>query len=122
MYRFPQFTFPSSLSRWLGAAILGSLVGNSHAASADSPMLAPGERETLRRYARDTWKSFEAMVLPGGLPADGLRWRRNDGVDPDARVRGDRRDDGDGERAAPQEDGADGGRHSTGSGLTRCLL
>ena len=43
MYRFPQFTFPSSLSRWLGAAILGSLVGNSHAASADSPVPASGD-------------------------------------------------------------------------------
>ncbi len=29
-------------------------------------------RQTLRQYARNTWRSFEAMVLPNGLPADGL--------------------------------------------------
>ena len=31
------------------------------------------DRSTLRRYARDTWKSFEAMAHPSGLPADKLR-------------------------------------------------
>jgi hypothetical protein len=79
MHRFRQFMFPSSLFRWLGVAILVSLVGSGHAASADPPIPGTGERETLRRYARDTWKSFEAMVLPGGLPADGLH-QGEDGV------------------------------------------
>jgi hypothetical protein len=36
-------------------------------------MLNAHDLETLRRYARDTWKSFEAMALPGALPADGLQ-------------------------------------------------
>jgi hypothetical protein len=70
MYCFPQITFLSSLSRWLGAAILASLMGTGPEVSADPPMLGTGERETLRRYAHDTWKSFEAMAMPSGLPAD----------------------------------------------------
>jgi hypothetical protein len=39
--------------------------------------LSPVEQATLRRYAGDTWRSFEALVQPGGLPADGIR--RKDG-------------------------------------------
>jgi len=33
---------------------------------------SPAEKETLRRYAKDTWHSLTAMTLSGGLPADGL--------------------------------------------------
>ena len=42
-------------------------------AAADNPM-PPGvaDREKLARYARDTWRSLDAMIWPGGLPADGL--------------------------------------------------
>src|SRR4051812_44510085 len=73
MYRFPQVAFLPWLSCWLGMVFLVSLLDCGHAAPPDPPILGTGERETLRRYARDTWKSFEAMALPGGLPADGLR-------------------------------------------------
>ncbi len=45
----------------------------SRAAKIDDEELTLGERETLRRYARDTWKSFEVMARAGELPADGLR-------------------------------------------------
>jgi Putative glucoamylase/Protein of unknown function (DUF3131) len=56
----------------LGATLLVLLVYCAQAPAADPSVLSGGERETLRRYARATWKSFEAMALPGGLPADGL--------------------------------------------------
>ncbi|MGW0230519.1 glucoamylase family protein [Actinopolymorpha singaporensis] len=36
-----------------------------------SDAIRPAERQTLLRYARDTWRSFDAMVVPStGLPAD----------------------------------------------------
>jgi hypothetical protein len=37
------------------------------------PGLSPEEQATLRRYARDTWQAFDALVQPGGLPADLIR-------------------------------------------------
>ena len=30
------------------------------------------DRTTLLRYARDTWRSFDELALPSGLPADAL--------------------------------------------------
>src|SRR3954447_700881 len=39
----------------------------------------PESQADLRRYAADTWKSFEAMTGPIGLPTDGLR-RTGDGA------------------------------------------
>jgi hypothetical protein len=51
----------------LAAAILLSLVAQGRAGPGDEPGLRPREHDTLRRYARDTWHSFEAMALPGGL-------------------------------------------------------
>jgi hypothetical protein len=56
-----------------------SLIAPGRAAPAGDPGLGPREQEALRRYARDTWHSFEAMALPSGLPADGLR-RGHDGA------------------------------------------
>ena len=53
------------------------LLAASSARSSDEPRrplaLGPDEQATLRRYARDTWRSFEAIVQPGGLPADLIR-------------------------------------------------
>ncbi len=41
--------------------------------AAEKPLeLSAEEQATLARYARDTWRSFEVMAQPGGLPADGL--------------------------------------------------
>jgi hypothetical protein len=53
--------------------ILAQPVARADGASPGSPKLDAGQRETLNRYAQDTWRSFEAMIMPGGLPADGLR-------------------------------------------------
>ncbi len=39
--------------------------------------LRPSDRETLRTYANDTWKSLAAMADDGELPADGLRRSQN---------------------------------------------
>jgi hypothetical protein len=63
----------------LAMAFLFSLAVHGRASPPDDPGLGPGERETLSRYARDTWHSFEAMAMPGGLPADSLQ-RGDDGA------------------------------------------
>ena len=42
------------------------------AAAGDPTPLGAADREKLARYARDTWRSLDAMVWPGGLPADHL--------------------------------------------------
>ena len=47
--------------------------------------LTETDRQALRRYARDTWRSFEAMAWPGGLPADGLPSAPTVGTTPIAR-------------------------------------
>lgn len=36
--------------------------------------LTDDDRATLLRYARDSWRAFEAMDQPSGLPSDGLRF------------------------------------------------
>jgi hypothetical protein len=43
------------------------------ALSANPSGLSEDETATLRRYARDTWRAFDALVQPGGLPADLMR-------------------------------------------------
>ena len=48
---------------------LGALATDGLAVSARTP----GMRQTLHRYARDTWASFVAMTPATGLPADTLR-------------------------------------------------
>ena len=79
MSRFLQFARSRLRCCSLAAVIMAAFVNSGRAALPDASELGPGERETLRRYARDTWRSFEAMALPGGLPADGLR-HGGDGV------------------------------------------
>ena len=44
-----------------------------------SESLKADDRRLLERYARDTWKSFDVMTGPSGLPSDGLA-RRADGT------------------------------------------
>ncbi len=39
---------------------------------AGSPDLGPADRALLSGYARDTWRSFDALALPSGLPSDML--------------------------------------------------
>ena len=48
-----------------GSTLLASPTGRASALTAD-------ERATLIQYAKDTWCSFQSMVLPSGLPADSL--------------------------------------------------
>src|SRR5437763_14216966 len=79
MYRLLRFALASPLFCSLAAFLVASSADRGRAASPDPPVLDLGARETLRRYARDTWRSFEAMALPGGLSADGLR-RVGDGA------------------------------------------
>ena len=50
-------------------------------------MPSPAERGVLLRYARDSWRSFEVMEFPGGLPADHLRLGTGRGKDPDVAPR-----------------------------------
>src|SRR5579883_982654 len=47
------------------------------AAPTPTPLTAE-EQATLRRYAQDTWRSFQKLTFPSGLPADSLP-RRGDG-------------------------------------------
>jgi hypothetical protein len=47
-----------------------------------SRALSPDEQATLRRYARDTWRAFDALVQPGGLPADLIRRNKDGGWTP----------------------------------------
>ena len=64
---------PSPLSCSLAMAVMLSLVAHGRASAPGDTGLGHREQEALRRYARDTWRSFDAMALTGGLPADGLR-------------------------------------------------
>ena len=61
----------------LGVLLSGLQVGleSTHAASttARAGVLSADERSTLLQYAKDTWRSFDRLILPSGLPADGLR-------------------------------------------------
>ena len=88
MSRSLQFARSWLRSGSLAAVILVSFVNSIRAAPPDPPVLGSDERATLSRYARDTWRSFEAMALPGGLSADGLRhsgdgvWKRTEKTSP----------------------------------------
>ena len=79
MNGFRSSSLRSLLSCTLAAVILTLAVDRGRAASPDPPVLEAGERATLQRYARDTWRSFEVMAQPGELPADGLH-RGDDGA------------------------------------------
>ena len=80
MSRSWKSSVTSLASRALAAVFLASAVDWGRAAAADPPVLGAADRETLHRYARDTWRSFEAMAVPGELPADGLRRACGDGA------------------------------------------
>jgi hypothetical protein len=88
MWGFLRSALPRPLSVALAAVILASWAAWGRAAPPDPSGLDAGERETLGRYARDTWKSFEAMARPAALPADGLQcggdgaWRPSDNTSP----------------------------------------
>jgi CubicO group peptidase (beta-lactamase class C family) len=59
----------------VGAIILAAPSSPSSRGLAAEPHplgLSADDRETLRRYARDTWRSFGPMLQDGGLPADRL--------------------------------------------------
>jgi hypothetical protein len=58
--------------RVLIALLLWLPVSQGFAADALPTDLTAADQATLRQYARDTWRSFDALVQPGGLPADGL--------------------------------------------------
>jgi hypothetical protein len=58
--------------RWRRLSPLLLLLTCPSAVRAGSLDLAPADREVLSGYARDTWRSFEALALPSGLPADML--------------------------------------------------
>jgi hypothetical protein len=47
--------------RWLACPLSARAGGNE---------LNPADRALLGGYARDTWRTFEALTLPSGLPAD----------------------------------------------------
>jgi hypothetical protein len=53
------------------SALLILLIGPS-VAMAGSPDLGPADRAALNGYAKDTWRSFDALALASGLPSDML--------------------------------------------------
>jgi hypothetical protein len=69
---------------WLLAGVLLLIAPSPRPARAlDAPGnplgLSTDETAALRRYARDTWRAFDKLVQPSGLPADLIR-RDRDGV------------------------------------------
>ena len=60
---------------WLIALVPLAVLASAASTHAKASELSSGEREALRRYARDTWRSFEDMALENGLPVDGLVYR-----------------------------------------------
>jgi hypothetical protein len=61
----------------LGLLLLGLQIGLGSTLRASPTarlsVLSADERATLRQYAKDTWRSFDRLILPSSLPADGLR-------------------------------------------------
>ena len=57
---------------WRRLSALLILLTCPSAARAGSYDLGPADRAVLGGYARDTWRSFDALALPSGLPADML--------------------------------------------------
>ena len=60
----------------LGVLLMGQQLGSGStplaSPTARASVLTADERATLLRYAKDTWRSFEKLTLPSGLPADSL--------------------------------------------------
>jgi hypothetical protein len=56
--------------KWRRLSALLVLLTCPSAAMAGGIDLGPADRAILSGYARDTWKSFESLTLPNGLPAD----------------------------------------------------
>jgi hypothetical protein len=54
------------------SALLMLLMTCPSAVLAGSPDLGPADRAILGGYARDTWRSFDALAQPSGLPSDML--------------------------------------------------
>ncbi len=72
MNLFCKRTNPLPGTGTLAAAIFLALAAHGHGGPDDASGLGPRDRDSLRRFARDTWHSFEAMADTGGLPADAL--------------------------------------------------
>jgi hypothetical protein len=63
---------PAKLLALAAALLIGSTAPLA-AQAADDPTLTDAQRDTLERYARDTWAGFVAMAHPEtGLPGDSL--------------------------------------------------
>ncbi len=58
--------------KWLRLSALLAFLSCPSASWAGSPDLGPSDRARLGGYAHDTWRSFDALALPSGLPADSL--------------------------------------------------
>src|SRR5271170_6556443 len=58
--------------KWLRLSALLILITYPSAVRAGSYDLGPADRVVLSGYARDTWRSFDALVQPSGLPSDML--------------------------------------------------
>ncbi len=58
--------------KWERLTALLILLTCPSAVRAGSPDLAPADKAILSGYARDTWKSFDALAMPSGLPSDML--------------------------------------------------
>ena len=58
--------------KWHRLSALLLLLTCPSAAWAGSPDLGPADLALLGGYARDTWKSFDALAMPSGLPSDML--------------------------------------------------
>src|SRR3954451_11348563 len=63
---------------WKEYAIMALLLVGPSAKMAAAHGLGPDDRALLATYARDTWRSIEAVSAAGELPADALR-REGDG-------------------------------------------
>ena len=48
------------------------LLASAPSAPPAGPFPSPRDRNQLLDYAQATWRSFELLVQPGGLPADGV--------------------------------------------------
>jgi hypothetical protein len=66
----------------VGLLVLAWQYGLPTTAPAAPTPLTAEERATLRQYARDTWRSFEKLAFPSGLPADSLPRRGEGWSDP----------------------------------------
>jgi hypothetical protein len=63
----------SSLRHLVVALLVSIPAGRGSARGGDAESLRASDREALRTYAQDTWKSVAAMADGSELPADGLR-------------------------------------------------